>query len=1229
MSYHRRYKVKDYRFGQSAQTLREKVGLTQPEVATVLGVSVRTIRHWEGGTAYPAAAHLKHLIELYLRQGAFVRAHEREEVKALWEQAAESGAHYKARFDEEWFDVLLTQLSASPHPGGLTQSIALSPPSLLLRRADWGEAMDVTAFYGREPELTTLSRWVLKDQCRLVLLLGMGGIGKTALSIKFAHQVAPDFEFVFWRSLRNAPPLEEVVADCLQLLTEQQYSPQSRESSIALLFDLMRKRRCLFILDNAEMLLQAGSFEGHYREEYEGYRHFIQRMAEMTHQSCLLLTSREMPSELEPLAGTQSPVRALKVFGLGRPESQELLKDKELFGAQETWDVLVEHYAGNPLALKMAAATIREVFGGNIATFLREGPVILHTVRQLLDYQFERLSGLERELMYWLAIERDPVPLEEVSGDLKDAVPKREVLAALQSLRWRCLLERAEPGVVFTLQAVVLEYVSERLVEQVCEEVKGANPELLLSHTLIKADSSDYLRKSQVRILIQPVLRRLVSHYGSEGELEGHPVDLVQVLREKPSAAQGYGGGNVVNLLACLRGQIRGIDFSHLLIRHAYLQGIEAQDASFVGSNLSESVFMETFDSIMSVALSSNGKYLAAGSFQGEIHVWHVADGKPLATFMAHTRMVWSLAFSPDSTLLVSGGYDHSVKLWKIGEEGSVWPLRIESGHTKWVRSVVFSPDGSTIASAGDDETIRVWDTKDGTCLNVLPTGSGIIWSVTFSPDGQNLLSGSDNGTVKLWEISTGQCLRTLSTHSGRVFSVAFHPDGKVFASSGEGHNVHLWEASSGQSLGSLHGSSQDIFSIAFGPDGTLASGSDDGMVKLWEPSRWQYLRTLQVDIGRIWSVAFGPGSLLASGSDSGTVKLWETASGQCLRALQGHHGAICATTFSPDESILVHGDDSGVIRVWGVAGENNGRCIKTLHGHVGRIWSLTFHPDGETFASGGNDRVVKLWELSSGRCLKTFQGHTGEIWSVAFSPDGNTIASGSLDGTVRLWRVEGEDGGNCLRVLEGSSTWIWSVAFSPDGTILASGSGDGEVRLWDVSRGVCIKTLQGSASPIGSLTFSLDGKTLTSSSHEEMVKVWDVRSGHCLKTLQGHGYSNANWIRSVAFSRDSTVLATGSDDQMVKLWSVSSGECLRIFSGHAGRVWSVDFSPHGSLLASGDDDGVVVVWEVKTGRCHRTFRIDRPYERMNIRGVVGITEAQKASLRALGAVENLQDLSS
>jgi transcriptional regulator with XRE-family HTH domain len=107
MSYQRRYKLKDDRFGLMALTLREKVGLAQAEVASVLGVSERAIRHWEGGTAFPTADNLKKLIELYLHHGAFVSGHERDEAKAFWEQAAQSASHHKPLFDEAWFDNLL------------------------------------------------------------------------------------------------------------------------------------------------------------------------------------------------------------------------------------------------------------------------------------------------------------------------------------------------------------------------------------------------------------------------------------------------------------------------------------------------------------------------------------------------------------------------------------------------------------------------------------------------------------------------------------------------------------------------------------------------------------------------------------------------------------------------------------------------------------------------------------------------------------------------------------------------------------------------------------------------------------------------------------------------------------------------------------------------------------------------------------------------------------------
>ena len=75
------------------------------------------------------------------------------------------------------------------------------------KHQDWGEAIDVSLFYGRTEELTTLEEWIVTERCRLVAVLGMGGMGKTALAAKVAAQVQHEFEYVIWRSLRNAPLL--------------------------------------------------------------------------------------------------------------------------------------------------------------------------------------------------------------------------------------------------------------------------------------------------------------------------------------------------------------------------------------------------------------------------------------------------------------------------------------------------------------------------------------------------------------------------------------------------------------------------------------------------------------------------------------------------------------------------------------------------------------------------------------------------------------------------------------------------------------------------------------------------------------------------------------------------------------------------------------------------------------------------------------------------------------
>jgi WD40 repeat protein len=135
---------------------------------------------------------------------------------------------------------------------------------------------------------------------------------------------------------------------------------------------------------------------------------------------------------------------------------------------------------------------------------------------------------------------------------------------------------------------------------------------------------------------------------------------------------------------------------------------------------------------------------------------------------------------------------------------------------------------------------------------------------------------------------------------------------------------------------------------------------------------------------------------------------------------------------------------------------------------------------------------------------------------------------------------------------------------------------------------------------------------------------LWQVEDDKKLLAFKGHD----SWVRSVAFSSDSETLISGSDDRTVKLWNVRTGECLKRLEdltlkeqeAHKDWVRSVAFSPQGNILASGSKDGTIKLWDVKTGECLKTLIVPRPYEGMNIWGVTGLTEAQKATLKTLGA---------
>ncbi len=1088
---------------------------------------------------------------------------------------------------------------------------------------DWGDfgiEDPPLVFRGRQEELRDLGDWVLGQRCRVVEISGLGGIGKSTLLQAWLQDPAVRQTFsIFSRNLFNPMPATQLLMEAVRHFSGQIGPIEGRDSRalVRQLLELLNRRRGLIILDNLESVLDDGR-PGRIRSEYADLEHLFLRMAQAEHQSCLILATREGTRQVARIAALQSPVRSLELAGISLEEGRELFRSRGEFTAEDAeWGRLVDLYKGHPYALLLASEYIADAYSFDIAAFLREGVPMMDDLSELLAWHVQRLSPHEMEVVYWLAIARQPMRREELKEDLLTHESRSKVGATLQSLRRRIALEVLSDR--FSLQPVMVEFMTLRLievvtkflVEEVAAEILDYRLKVFNSHALSTTSSGEHVQTAQQSRIIAPILDRVGDCLPPPRSLRDQLLELLTALRRELKGRSGYAPGNLINMLNQLRVDMTGFDFSGLSIRQARLNELPLRDVDFTDCHFDHCLFLHTFGSIQSVAYSPDGESLAAGDTNGMVHVWNVRDSQLRLRGHGHDNWVRSVLFAGDGRSLFSASDDHTIRVWNLST-GRV--DRILRGHRNWVRKLALDDSSRLLASVGDDGTVRIWDvaSEEMPCLFSLDSGVGLRVA-DFHPRGHRIALGTADGQLVFLSLETRRLSAPIKAHDGALNALEYLGSGELLATAGDDGLLKLWDVSRQQVTASLAGHEEAILAMGVDRSGErVVTAGRDGTLKLWDCPRKTPIRTLEGHGDRVWSVAVAPDDrTILSGGDDQTIRMWSLPRGECVRRLKGHVTGVWSVAWSSEGDLLASGHDDHRARLWCA---ESGECLHTFEGHTRWVQGVCFHPHRKLLASASADGTVRLWDLESKRCLRIFEGHGHWVVSVSFSPDGNLLASAGRDETVRLWDPWS---GDTLAVLEGHDLWVWAVRFSPCGRWLASGGEDGRIVLWDVASRTAAGVLEGHQGGIWCLSWSPDSRHLVSGGVDSFICLWEIGGRRLARRFQGH----ESWLGSLDFHPEGNRLASGGAETTVRIWDVDSGESELVLSGHESWVWSLSWSPDGHFLATGSQDETIRVWEPEAKRS-RTLFVPRPYEGMILRRATGLTEHQRQLLKTLGAVD-------
>lgn len=649
---------------------------------------------------------------------------------------------------------------------------------------------------------------------------------------------------------------------------------------------------------------------------------------------------------------------------------------------------------------------------------------------------------------------------------------------------------------------------------------------------------------------------------------------------------------------------------------------------------------------IEKVAYSPNGKMVAIGDSGGQVPgsiAVYVPETKamPMSGQGTDIGEVFSVAFTADSTKLLSAGRDGKVRL-TVGPKADGTPAgntytkeREFTGHDKAVFALAVSANGKHLVTGGEDKTVRVWDINSGKPLRSFQGHTERVSAVAIRPDGRQIASASDDGSIRLWDLNDSDDHKALTDAADALWTVAFSPDGKRLAAAGADHIVRVYQTETGKLEAALTGHTAPVTSLAFLPDNIrLVSVGGDKVVRVWDVPGKKPAKEMPGHTSAILAVAVGPGGkLVVTGSADRTVRGWDPDAGKQLWSWTGK-SYVCAVSVRKDGRHVAVGTADGKLTILDTAGETP-KEVSTQAAHVAGVACATYSPDGARLATAGGDGMLKVWatvDPNTPSLMAKFDPHaklTGSgvaapLTVVAFSADGRYVAGAGADAVVRIWDVQTRTE---IRGLRGHAEWVTAVAFSPDSRLLASAGVDKVVRVFELAPQESASAT-GHVAEVRAVSVSPDGKTAATASKDHTTKLWDLASGRELATLTGE----ADKPDAVAFLGNEAVVIGGSrtpgpngqmhfwttkparltatvgtgevytltgaaDGSRVAAWAVrtaaegepnhayevytKAGELVAVIKDSGRQVRAVTFTPDLSWSVSGDEGGNVRIWDL------------------------------------------------